>query len=660
MKSHIDAMRLLKENKSLSESLKDSRTIDKPYESDVLKGVKFANPELNTGKKSVDMKQTDHKTSDSIKELTSTEFKNPEKNIGKLREVIKSVKESLQDDKTIEDPHYSDAVKELTSVKFADPEKNVGKLKENKNLKEGIESTLDDIANKVSELGYEVMDDDRDGEGKTILIYKPESTENDKFDDFDNSELYDYLATISNVRYQVDNQDPSTLAIWIKELDEKKLTELRHVDKIVTVIGYDFSELEKGTQDMLIQKYYRNNPKASKPKSLKEMVSDELEEKLVNEVKEKYGFKLRMYKEDFENDKFGSIMIESRDFDPSVLSKNLESEYYGKENSNSIGEIYGYLGDDGYSSVETKIKERLSQYSNYTELPKAEKREILKKISEMVEGIRGLVTKAREEYKKQLNEYGSASINDYDKIQNKKAIDELSKYWYDKNGNKIVSKDKAKVVDMPKEEAKKLTEAPVGLEFDQGYDVYSYDDLDDWAKNNVFNNSDRARRNLYDKNLSILTDRVKSTVAEEVKKIGLEVEPGDKGIEVMSWDKGEISRVSIKLTTDSVIKYAKENGIELGDKKPTVHLSVYKGRNYTGWNMEYFIDGLSEEYKQSQEEKQLEEELKLDFEGLPRKVSRLVKQYEKEQDDELRNKFSTDRKYKRREYDSRGNIHKED
>ena len=31
--------------------------------------------------------------------------------------------------------------------------------------------TLDDIAEKASELGFEVMDDDRDDEGLTLLIY---------------------------------------------------------------------------------------------------------------------------------------------------------------------------------------------------------------------------------------------------------------------------------------------------------------------------------------------------------------------------------------------------------------------------------------------------------------------------------------------------------
>ncbi len=640
----------------LNESLKDSRTIDKPYESTALKNVKFANPEANTGKKSVDMKQTDHKDSESIKKLTSTEFKNPEKNNGKLKEAIKLAKESLQDNKTIEDPHYSDAVKELTSVKFADPEKNVGKLKESKNLKEGIISTLDEIADKASELGYEVMDDEND-EGKTILVYKPESTEEDNFDDYDNSELYDYLATISNVRYQVDNNDPSTLAIWIKELDEKKLTELRHVDKLVTVVGYDFSELSETIQNDLLSRYYRKNSKDSKPKSLKEMVADDVKEKLSKEIKEKYGFDTKIYLQTFDKpDLDGSIRVENREFDPAIFSQNLKSEYYGNdEGKNSIGEVSGYL-DDSYSSLDRNLIERLKQYTNYTELPKSEKREILGKISQMREDLKDMVAKARAKYDEDLKNYGDSSMADFDKIQNKKAIEELSKYWYDKNGSRIVSKDNAKVVDLPKDEAKKLTEAPVGLEFDQGYDLYNYDDLDDYAKNNVFNNSERARKNLYDKNLSVLQDRVKSLVNEDLNKVGLKVDTS-RGVDIRSYDRGEISGIYIVLDQASLLKYAKDNGIEVGDKTPSATVIISKG-GMRGWSLDISIAGLSEQYHESPEEKQLREELVLDLEGLPRKIFRLVKQFETEMDDEFKNKLSTDRKYKRREYDRLGNVYK--
>ena len=46
--------------------------------------------------------------------------------------------------------------------------------------------TLNDIADKAYKLGYEVLDDTRDDEGLTILVYKPESTESDNFDDFNN------------------------------------------------------------------------------------------------------------------------------------------------------------------------------------------------------------------------------------------------------------------------------------------------------------------------------------------------------------------------------------------------------------------------------------------------------------------------------------------
>ena len=118
-------------------------------------------------------------------------------------------------------------------------------VEESKIIKEDTESdneiTLDDIANKASELGYEILGDERDDEGLTILVYKPESAETDNFDDFDNEELYSYLSTIPNVRYQIDNDDQSCLAIWLKEskvvkesndLEEKDATDmLREIEE---------------------------------------------------------------------------------------------------------------------------------------------------------------------------------------------------------------------------------------------------------------------------------------------------------------------------------------------------------------------------------------------------------------------------------------------
>ena len=63
----------------------------------------------------------------------------------------------------------------------------------------------------------------------------------DSNDDFDNEELYSYLSTIPNVRYQIDNDDQSCLAIWLKEskvvkesndLEEKDATDmLREIEE---------------------------------------------------------------------------------------------------------------------------------------------------------------------------------------------------------------------------------------------------------------------------------------------------------------------------------------------------------------------------------------------------------------------------------------------
>lgn len=96
---------------------------------------------------------------------------------------------------------------------------------ETKNLleKEVLEEskiTLDDIAEKASELGFEVMDDDRDDEGLTLLIYPPDVDEDeyDDFYDYDVEEIFEYLDSIPAVRYQTDDDDPHSLAVWLKEI----------------------------------------------------------------------------------------------------------------------------------------------------------------------------------------------------------------------------------------------------------------------------------------------------------------------------------------------------------------------------------------------------------------------------------------------------------
>lgn len=82
------------------------------------------------------------------------------------------------------------------------------------------EITLEDIAAKMSELGFEVMYDDRDLEEKTILVYDPEADEetHDDFYDYDVEEVFEYLDSIPAVRYQTDDEDPQSLAVWLKEI----------------------------------------------------------------------------------------------------------------------------------------------------------------------------------------------------------------------------------------------------------------------------------------------------------------------------------------------------------------------------------------------------------------------------------------------------------
>lgn len=82
------------------------------------------------------------------------------------------------------------------------------------------EITLEDIAAKMSELGFEVMYDDRDPEEKTILVYDLEADEetHDDFYDYDVEEVFEYLDSIPAVRYQTDDEDPQSLTVWLKEI----------------------------------------------------------------------------------------------------------------------------------------------------------------------------------------------------------------------------------------------------------------------------------------------------------------------------------------------------------------------------------------------------------------------------------------------------------
>lgn len=89
-----------------------------------------------------------------------------------------------------------------------------------KEILEEDKITLEDIAAKMSELGFEVMYDDKDPEEKTLLIYDPEVDEetHDDFYDYEVEEVFEYLDSIPAVRYQTDNEDPQTLAVWLKEI----------------------------------------------------------------------------------------------------------------------------------------------------------------------------------------------------------------------------------------------------------------------------------------------------------------------------------------------------------------------------------------------------------------------------------------------------------
>ena len=283
-----DESKTIKENKELTEEVKEYHKLSRDYIEELIKtgklddyfdtlqrdeiriglekGIdisKYADPKYNW----VEMRRIRHQgdttkdieNSKTIKE--STEFytdealtvldyiQNEMTNEQRKKLFIDECRDFEFDNEVDQLKEFWDWIELLDSDEIEELGNKLNIVEESKIIKEDTESdneiTLDDIANKASELGYEILGDERDDEGLTILVYKPESDETDNFDDFDNEELYSYLSTIPNVRYQIDNDDQSCLAIWLKE--SKVVKESNDLE-------------EKDTTDMLreIEEWYKN------------------------------------------------------------------------------------------------------------------------------------------------------------------------------------------------------------------------------------------------------------------------------------------------------------------------------------------------------------------------------------------------------------------
>ena len=218
--------KLFKEAEEKSEEVKEYHKLSRDHIEELIKTGKLDDY--------FDTLQRDEIRTGLEKGIDISKYADPKYNWVEMRRIRHKLKSNNQGD-TTKNIENSKTIKESTEYQ-SDKELEMRKFNESSN---GI--TLDDIANKASELGYEILGDERDDEGLTILVYKPESAETDNFDDFDNEELYSYLSTIPNVRYQIDNDDQSCLVIWLKEskvvkesndLEEKDATDmLREIEE---------------------------------------------------------------------------------------------------------------------------------------------------------------------------------------------------------------------------------------------------------------------------------------------------------------------------------------------------------------------------------------------------------------------------------------------
>lgn len=487
--------------------------------------------------------------------------------------------------------------------------------------------------------------------------------------------------------YKIDNKLYDVLGNEVQEqvkescencddLEEKKnLTELRHVDKKKIVKAYDFTELDKERQDALIKEYfrYRNRDDSKTPK---DFVINNLNDQFKSELEGTF-FKPKSIFSSSDKDITPEKVIEDGYFYTDITLDKLSPDLAWDSDYYKSVEVSGSLSDK-WTSIRKEVLDKLSKNTNYDELPKATKKEIISKINDSIEKLKELITVYCDKAKKDLEEAGD-SISDFEKLKNKPAIDELTKYWYTEQGIKIVSKSNAKVIEGEVNESL-ITEAPVNLEIDNGYDVYSYDDLDDRGKANAFNSTERSRKNEYERKFNILTDNISKMVNEELSKLGLKLKNAEEPLQIRSYNKGELDYVDIHIDPASLVSYAKSNGIELnpvskilgGEKEPSCLIALDKNRqgNLTFAVRLNYINAVdvdkedgkwhSNDWDDDEEvRKELSNELELDLKGLKRKIERIHKQFKDSIDDDYRNRMSTDKKLKRREYDSMGNIYRD-
>lgn len=439
----------------------------------------------------------------------------------------------------------------------------------------------------------------------------------------------------------------------------KLLNELRHIDRTVTAVAYDFSELSEEIQNNLIKNYrYNNRVKDDGDMSASNIIRNDARSSVIEELSKVPGIDVK----ELNKKTFSDLSYEDHDgrtairelekyqnipyrFKLSDLSSELDlnddykdNEYYKNRELN--GE--GVLNSDGYDRyIGDDILKSLRYYTNYSEISKAEKKEIRSKIQSMCQNIKTAFENGIKYYRDSFAT-NSDSISSLNKIKNKPIVRELSKDWYTEDGKVICSKDKAKVIKNESVEKILLTEAPVNIEYDNGsFDVYNYDELDDYGKRRAFDNKKHLANNLYGRRWPALKSQIEEDVNELVKSLGF------KSANVDVTDE----EVRVSTSTDDLVDYAKRNGIELIPNSEEKQKSYYShpsvlirynmvGNTYSYNRGSFMVDVSGFESGG----KEVQEELEMDFEGITAKIKRSIKNAHKQAEDDYKAKMSKQNK----------------
>lgn len=443
----------------------------------------------------------------------------------------------------------------------------------------------------------------------------------------------------------------------------KRLNEVRRVEKKRIVVAYDFNELDEKVQEMVINRYKRRN-NIKDDSTYEDIIKDKTKLELINKLS-KLSF---IDREEISNIKVpyyicgnnGSKEDRLKDMESyfslpySINLKDLHPDLENEEGYTD-SEIKFYEDIKGYNGFEDVVLRTLYNRTNYPEISKSSKKEIQAKINKFIEDVCKIYEEVAD-YCDKLKDENVDSISELKRLRNEPIIKELSNKWYTEDGSAICSKKDAKVVKTESINESLLTEAPVNLEFDDSFDVYSYDELDDRAKERAFSDKKHLANNLYGKRWPALREQIKQQVEEYFEKQGISNPNVDVDDEI----------IYVDINSDDLEKYAKSNGIDTSkfNKKMSrarVRIGMVGSPKFTtevSSGYSYFDNGLSdEEYKEvSSTAKELEKELKMDLEGIYNQIQRTIKKAHDQADSDYRDKMSKQRK----EYTKDGREYKGD